>query len=224
MKMRKLISLVLALVMVLGLAAPVMAAEESVQETAGGRLLSLGVIEGYTDGTLGLDKTITRAEIAVVLARIAGMGEAADLLKDTPSKFSDVKTGEWYTGWINLASSQGWVVGDPQGTFRPNDSISYREIVTVLLKVLGYDDNLPGDWPTNFLAKAASLGITKGIVSDSKAPAVRGDVFVMTSRTLDEETVKYDKDTGKFEESGKTLLVDKMDLKKAEGVVTSIPR
>ena len=177
--MRKLISLVLALVMVFGLAAPVMAAEESVQETAGGRLLSLGVIEGYTDGTLGLDKTITRAEIAVVLARIAGMGEAADLLKDTPSKFSDVKTGEWYTGWINLASSQGWVVGDPQGTFRPNDSISYREIVTVLLKVLGYDDNLPGDWPTNFLAKAASLGITKGIVSDSKAPE-SGDVFIMT--------------------------------------------
>lgn len=224
MKMRKLISLVLALVMVLGLAVPAMAAAESVQETAGGRLLSLGVIEGYTDGTLGLDKTITRAEIAVVLARIAGMGEAADLLKDTPSKFSDVKTGEWYTGWINLASSQGWVVGDPQGTFRPNDSISYREIVTVLLKVLGYDDNLPGDWPTNFLAKAASLGITKGIVSDSKAPAVRGDVFVMTSRTLDEETVKYDKDTGKFEESGKTLLVDKMDLEKADGVVTAIPR
>jgi hypothetical protein len=224
MKMRKLISLVLALVMVFGLAAPVMAAEESVQETAGGRLLSLGVIEGYTDGSLGLDKTITRAEITVILAKICGMGDAANLLKDTPSKFSDVKVNEWYTGWINLASSQGWIKGDPQGTFRPNDPVQHREIVTMLLKALGYDDNLLGDWPTNYLAKAAALGITKDIVSDSKAPAVRGDVFIMTSRTLDEKVVTWNKDDSRFDEKDETLLEAKMSFDKVEGVVTDIPR
>lgn len=224
--MRKIISLVLALAMLMSFAVPAVAAAPSAQEVAGDRLLSLSVIDGYTDGTLGLDKNITRAEITVILAKINGMGDAADLLKDTPSKFSDVKTGEWYTGWINLASSQGWVVGDPQGTFRPNDNVQYREIVTMLLKALGYDDNLLGDWPTNFLAKAAALGITKGIVSDSKAAAVRGDVFVMTSRTLDEKVVSYDKDLAKFvfNKDEDTLLAAKMNFEKVEGVVTSIPR
>jgi len=230
MKMRKVLSLVLALVMVFSLAAPTMAAQASAQEIAGDRLLSLGVIDGYADGTLGLDRTITRAEITVILAKIRGMGDAANLLKDTPSKFSDVKVNEWYTGWINLAASQGWVKGDPQGTFRPNDPVQYREIVTMLLKALGYDDNLPGEWPTNYLAKAAALGITKDIVSDSKAPAVRGDVFVMTSRTLDEHTVVYDKDFDRFRE-GEILLIAGMDFDKVEGkneddptVVTDIPR
>lgn len=222
--MRKIISLIIALAFIFSMAVPAMAAAPTAQEVAGNRLLSLSVIDGYPGGGLGLDKTITRAEVAVVLAKISGMGSAADLLKDTPSKFSDVKPNEWYTGWVNLASAQGWVKGDPQGTFRPNDPVQYREMVTMLLKALGYNDNLPGDWPTNYLAKAASLGITKDIVSDAKAHAVRGDVFIMTSRTLDKDTVSYDKDNDKFVVSGKSLLEDKMDFAKVEGVVTDIAR
>lgn len=223
-KMRKVLSLIIALAFLFSVAAPAMAATPTDAEKAGNRLLSLGLIEGYPGGGLGLDQTITRAEITVILARIAGMGTAADLLKNTPSKFSDVKVGEWYTGWINLASSQGWVKGDPQGTFRPNDPVQYREIITMLMKALGYNDNLPGDWPTNYLAKAATLGVSKGISFDAKAAANRGDVFRMTSKTLDEETVTYDKDNDKFVLSGKTLLEDKMDFSKVEGTVTAIPR
>lgn len=224
-KMRKAISLIVALCFLLSIAAPAMAADASDVEKAGNRLLALGIIEGYTDGTLGLDKQITRAEIAVVLAKASGMASAAEMLKNTPSKFTDVKTGEWYTGWINLAASQGWVKGDPQGTFRPNDPISYREIVTVLMKILGYNDNLPGEWPANYLAKAASLGITKGISFDAKAPAVRGDVFLMTSRVLDKEVVVWDSDKNEFVyKNGKTLLEDKLEFATVEGVVTDIPR
>lgn len=205
-KMRKIISLIVALAFLFSIAVPAMAAEPTAAEKAGNKLLSLGVIEGYPGGGLGLDKTITRAEITVILAKSTGMKDAAELLKSTPSKFSDVKPGEWYTGWINLAAAQGWVKGDPQGTFRPNDPVSYREIVTMLMKILGYNDNLPGDWPVDYLVKAAALEITKDVAFDAKAPAVRGDVFQFASKTLETKIVSYDKDNDKFNESADTLL------------------
>lgn len=223
--MRKIISLIVALAFLFSIAAPAMAATPSDAEKAGNRLLSLGVIEGYTDGTLGLDKQITRAEIAVILAKASGLKDAADLLKDTPSKFSDVKVGEWYTGWINLAAAQGWVKGDPQGTFRPNDPVSYREIVTMLLKILGYNDNLPGDWPVDYLVKAAALGITKDVAFDAKAPAVRGDVFRFTAKTLENNVVTYDIYTDVFSEGilPKTLMESKLDVAVVKGRVSDVP-
>lgn len=234
MKMRKLISLVLALALVFSLAAPTMAATKTDQQKAGDRLLDLGIISGDASGDLLLDKTLTRAELTVLLARLNGMGEAAELLHSQPSIFSDVKTGEWYTGWINLAASQGWIKGDPQGTFRPNDPVQYREAVTMIVKVLGYDDNLVGVWPTNYLAKATSLGLVKGLsYSDAKAAAVRGDIFLVSSRALDEKVVYWSSSENEYlykeskhgsKISNITLLENALNLeKKVEEVVVDIP-
>jgi hypothetical protein len=235
MKMRKLISLVLALALVFSLAAPVMAAAPTDQEKAGDRLLELGIIAGDASGELQLDKTLTRAEVTVLLARLNGMGHAAELLHNQPSVFSDVKTGEWYTGWINLASSQGWIKGDPQGTFRPNDPVQYREAVTMIVKVLGYDDNLIGAWPTNYLAKATTLGLVKDLAyTDAKASAVRGDIFLVASRALDEKVVYWSNSEQEYlyreskDAAGKistiTLLENALNLVKiSEVTVTSMP-
>ena len=55
---------------------------------------------------------------------------------------------------------------------------------------MGYNDNLPGDWPTN-TSSAVALEITKGISFDAKAFAVRGEVFMMADKALDTEMVKW---------------------------------
>jgi hypothetical protein len=50
--------------------------------------------------------------------------------------------------------------GDAEGTFRPNDNISLSEVVTVALRILGYNDaDLQGTWPANYLDKAVSIGL-----------------------------------------------------------------
>ncbi|HHY59211.1 MAG TPA: S-layer homology domain-containing protein, partial [Clostridia bacterium] len=122
---RKLVALLVALTFLFSIVAPVMAATPSEAEKAADKLNVLGIIEGYPDGSFGLDRNITRAEFAKIAVVAAGLKDAAEQLVNFPSQFSDVKVGEWYTGWINMAASQGFVKGDPAGTFRPNDNITY---------------------------------------------------------------------------------------------------
>ncbi|MEW6624929.1 MAG: S-layer homology domain-containing protein [Bacillota bacterium] len=183
------------------------------EEASASKLNALGIIEGYPDGTFGLERNITRAEFTKVAVVLAGLQDAADLLKDTPSQFTDVKAGVWYTGWINLAASQGFVKGYPDGTFKPNDNISYSEVLTVLLRIVGYNDNLPGMWPTNYISKAAQLGVTKGVSFDAKGMAVRGKVFILADQTLDQDVVQWKASDGIFEEKSpvRTLLEDTFD-------------
>lgn len=55
-----------------------------------------GIINGYSDGTFGPSKTLTRAEITTILTRILGIEER----KDKPQKFSDLDASHWAYGII----------------------------------------------------------------------------------------------------------------------------
>jgi len=175
------------------------------------KLSGLNIINGYPDGTFKPENNITRAEFAKIACIAGGMGKSAEMLQSSPSKFSDVAAGQWYTGFINLSSSQGWVKGYPDGTFRPNAQITYAEVITVLVRLLGYNDNLPGPWPVDYIAKAGALDITDNVSFDANSPATRGDVAVMADATLDCDVVKWDTDKEDFEEQKYTLIEDNFE-------------
>ena len=177
-----------------------------------GKLSALEIIGGYPDGTFKPSATITRAEFAKMACVAGGMSESADILGGTTSQFSDVKANEWYTGYINLAVSQGYVKGYPDGTFKPNNTITNAEVITVIMRILGYNDNLPGPWPVDYVAKAGNLEITTGIVTSTNANAVRGDVARMIDNALDENVVVWNNDIDDFDDKYQnretTLLSD----------------
>ncbi len=164
---------------------------------------ALGIIGGYPDGTFGPAKNITRAEFAKIAVNAAGLADSADYLKNTASKFSDVKVGAWYTGFINLAQSQGYLQGYPDGTFRPNATITNQEVVTVLLRMVGYNDNLTGPWPVDYINQAVKLDLLDDVNFVGAVPATRADVAVMTKATLDQKVVDWDKDKDAFVEATK---------------------
>lgn len=183
----------------------------SVEASAIYKLNGLGVIDGYPDGTFGPEKTITRAEFAKIACVTAGLKSVASGMGGTASPFSDVATDHWANGWINVAAAQGYVKGDPAGTFRPEDQITQAEVVTVLLRLLGYNDNLPGEWPSDYIAKAANLGVLDDVTFMAGQAATRGVVAILTSATLDENVVEYKASDNLFNESLKTY--DKGDGK-----------
>jgi len=82
------------------------------------RLKSLGIMEGYPDGTFGEDKTITRAEFAKLAVTASGLGKAALNEQESPSIFTDVESDYWANGWINVAVAQQFLKGDGDGNFR----------------------------------------------------------------------------------------------------------
>ncbi|MEW6662557.1 MAG: S-layer homology domain-containing protein [Bacillota bacterium] len=218
---KKLVSLLIALAFVFSLVPMAAANVPADADGAAARLNALGIIEGYPDGTFGLNRDITRAEFAKIAVIAGGYKEGAEILKGTPSRFSDVKTDVWYTGWINMAAAKGLVKGDPAGTFRPNDRITNAEVVTVLMRLLGYDDRLPGGWPINYLVEAATLEVTKGLSVDAKSPALRGNVFVMASRVLDATTVTWNKDNEKFAKGTKTLVAENFESSMVKDVIVT---
>ena len=192
-KMRKFISLAVVFTMICsmvltGFANASSDIEGTKYEEAIAKLVALDTIKGYEDGTFKPESTITRAELATVITFILGLQDAADLAKDNPTRFSDVKVNEWYTGYINIAANENVIAGYPDGTFRPNEKVSNSEAVTMLVNSLGLKqvvDKAGGTWPSNYMSKASQLGITKVLSSvDGTASAIRGDVFMMAWETL----------------------------------------
>lgn len=203
--MKKKLVVLLAVVMMFAFSASAYAATFSdvsersvVEQDAIKKAVALGIIEGYEDGTFGPDKTITRAEFAKIAVTAAGAKDTATMLEANASSFKDVRANSWYTGWINAAESLGIFKGDQNGNFRPNDTISNQEAITVLMRLLGYNDNLTGSWPVNYVTKANQINILDDVNIVASAAAKRGDIVVMLSATLDTDIVTYDKDTNEF--------------------------
>jgi hypothetical protein len=218
-KMKRLIALVTVAMFLVSFAAPVSAATFSDVTGAASndiyRLNSLGIITGYADGTFKPDANITRAEFAVIALAAAGLKSSADALKNAQSIFPDVAKGDWFNGWVNLAYSQGYMKGYPDGSFKPNANITYAECITVLVRILGYNENLPGVWPVEYLVKAAEVDITKDVTFSSEGLATRANISIMASQTLDADMVKWNKETDTFDDKytpTQTLAENKFDL------------
>lgn len=91
-----------------------------------------GIISGYEDGTFRPDAQITRAEMAVMLAKALGKSDATDAAgfadeKDIPS---------WAKGAVTALKKLGFVEGKDGNTFDPAGQTTRAEAVTALLKVL----------------------------------------------------------------------------------------
>jgi uncharacterized protein YnzC (UPF0291/DUF896 family) len=86
-----------------------------------------GIVSGYPDGTFRPQDTITRQEAAVVLFRLLAPGAGdAGTYKDS-GVISD-----WAEGAVKAISAAGIMSGYPDGTFRPQNSITRAETIVTL--------------------------------------------------------------------------------------------
>ena len=204
--MKKVLSFVLVLAMILGsvsmafagslsytvtktnTAVPFADAETNVAATV---LRDLGALDGDENGKANPDANLTRAEAAALIVKAMGLGDLGAV--KTATKFKDVPQDEWYSGWIAVASQQGYMDGVGGNKFDPEGSLSVDEALTLVCKVLGYSmDHVEGTWPTNYRAIAVANGLTKNVTVSSDA-AKRADVFEVLYNALDVKFVKWNK-------------------------------
>ncbi len=177
--MKRVLSLVLVLVLVLG-SFPVFADEA--EATYGEMLAELELVLGDGDGNLMEGDALTRAQMMVVLARMYGVEEEAAAFV-LPSTFTDVDADSYYAPYIAYAQMEGWTEGYGDGTFGPDDTLTADQAATFLLRVLGYSSE--GDFAWDEAVEfAATLGIDveAGVADDGSI--LRGELFEMMYKTL----------------------------------------
>lgn len=210
---KKIISLVLALVMVLGTFTSVFAAEtkkdeakkpeasEKVEKIVGKDnkiqyIIDKKLVEGYEDGSYGLDKNIKRSEITRLLVLANGNEDIAKKLQGAMKIYSDVDTKHWANGVISVgttvpsdANGIAMLAGYPDGSFKPENDVTYAELAKMLVvlakKDLTADMVKNAVWATSWMTWAAQLGILDDVdVKDSNMAANRADAFTMIYNAL----------------------------------------
>lgn len=133
--------ILLTLILYVSAAMPVSASFPDVDKNAGYAeaveyLADIGIFSGDENGNFNPDKTVTRAEMAVIVCKM--LGETEDLSKaDT---FTDVPQEHWANAYIARAAELGIISGYGDGTFGPGDAVTYEQAVTMVVRALGLED------------------------------------------------------------------------------------
>lgn len=214
-KMKRLFAGLLAVVM-LAMATPVYAvpikAEDAIidlsQEEIIDLLGGLDIIEGYEDGEFHGERNVTRAEMATIVVKTLKLDAAPAL-----EIFDDVTLTHWANGYIARAYAEGIIVGDGNGMFRPEDTVTYAEVYTMFINVLNYQPKKDLAWPANYVVVARANGIADGIMAYDTVAATRNDIAKIVWNVLNTEIMEIYTigDIETYRPSGETLLDNKFD-------------
>ena len=106
-------------------------ASEAWYSDAVNTLASLGMITGVGNNLYEPNRSITRAEFTAIAMRFA------DLATGGENVFSDVAEDAWYYDYVVGSIQYGWITGYPDGTFRPENTITRAEVTTIVNRMLG---------------------------------------------------------------------------------------
>ena len=167
---RKIISLLLALVLLVSVMPAALAAEGSFtdikdEETAQAAeiLRQLGVVDGVGGSKFNPEGNLKRAEFCKMAVVMMGI-EDQEASYRSRTIFTDVDSRHWARGYINLAAAgpEAFISGMGNGKFAPNDYITFAQAVTILVRLLGYSDSDTNmQWPEGYMTLADTVGLTE---------------------------------------------------------------
>lgn len=164
---------------------------------------ALGIMQGVGGSSFAPGKALTRAQFCKLAVTAMGVTDVSPYASYTI--FPDVKHSHWAAPYINAAvrhpelKEKSIIRGYADGSFGPNKIVSYGEVCTMLLRMLGYKEEDVGPfWPADYIAQAQAIGLTDGVtITDARAAVKRGDAAVLLLNALN---------TDKKGEEGSTLL------------------
>lgn len=139
-----------------------------------------GIIDGYPDGSLGLEKNLKRSEITKILVYSLGDKNKAIELQGKEMPFSDVGKDYWANGVISYAkNNMNLISGYPDGTFKGENNITNAELLKILVchkKNLNTTAINNAKWPYDWIKWAEEENIC-GKNINPNAYANRKDAF-----------------------------------------------
>lgn len=143
-------------------------------------LAALDIMVGDESGNLNLGATVTRAEFTKLAVAAS---TSRDAVGDTvsvqalPRRASEPLGRSLYQGG---GGSGAGAQGDLHGNFNPGRSITLAEGVTIVLRLLGYQDSdFTGVWPSGQMAQYRALKLNEGVTAGQDSAMTRRDALYL---------------------------------------------
>lgn len=162
-------------------------------------------IVGYTDGTFGPSRSMTRSEAAAIFARLLAEKNGDTISTVANTRFTDIPAHAWYSGYVKYLSNNGITYGKSKTIFAPNDAITRAEFTTMAVRFFdvygdgdaeimeqfgGFNDVSSGYWAAEYIKYAALHGWINGYGDGSfhaEREINRAEVVTIVNRLLGRE-------------------------------------
>lgn len=190
--LKKLISVIIAVIMIVGSFATVSAADYADVESTNSYykaiqvLSGLGIAKGDEAGNFNPTADVKRSEMVTFICRAMGEEDIAN--GAAGANFTDVAANHWAAGYIAWGVNRGIINGMGDGTFAPDAPVKYQDAVVMIMRALGYDriaqraEN--GGYPTGYLKVASQRGVLNGAGYDSTKAATREIIAQLINNAL----------------------------------------
>lgn len=157
-------------------------------------LRNLDIMKGDENGNMNLGSSLTRAEFAKIAINSSkyknSVAHGAKI-----SVFQDCTYTHWAAPYVKVAVTNKVVTGYPDGTFKPDNTVSLEEAVTVMLRLLGYaDEDFGNTWPYGQVSLAEGIGLTDNIEKGIGEAMSREDALKMVYNTLNAKVKDSDRE------------------------------
>ena len=177
-----------------------------------------GDISGYPDGTFRPNNMITRAEFVVLVNNAMGY------TKSGYAYFSDVPSHYWGKNAIQTGVAAGYISGDGNGIFRPNDPVTRQEAAAMISRILDlkqnesrayrYTDSYAiSNWAKGVVGAVSEAGIMAGYPDGSFGPnkvLTRAEAVLALDKTMNYKP--GDKEEDKEETKKEDMLLTQSKL------------
>ena len=147
-------------------------------------------MRGYPDGTFGPENHLTRAEMAAILSRILEIPDTGSAVR-----YPDVAPGHWAEKAIAQVSQAGFMIGIPDGMFKPEKTITRSEMAAIISRLKALSGQSANDfrdaqvhWAAAVIAQVYSAGYMFGYLDGTfrpDQPITRAEAVAVINRVLE---------------------------------------
>ena len=157
-----------------------------------GEVFHAAYLQGFPDGTLRPEQTVTRAELAEILYRLMEP-DARKEASDTECGFLDLGPSHWAYDAVSALANLRVMLGFPDGYFRPQDGVTGPELSIILERIRASEAGrnawpaLASGWEADAVTFEAGngwvMGLFDGVFQKDRA-FTRAELAALLNRLL----------------------------------------
>lgn len=142
-------------------------------------IAELDIVQGYEDGSYGVDNKINRAEFTKIVLESNNIDVSDELNKCFP----DVIDG-WFAKYVCKAKEMEIINGYDDGFFRPDEKINFVEALKIIELAYGAELEESDPWYQTYLDEADDKNLDPYDVTSNDAVITRGQMADIMTRYL----------------------------------------